>query len=255
MIVGIALLLVLIDVPAQAATIYSSNFNSATPGQALSAPPLNWSADAGVVRVGATQHPGWSGNAVVGSLSTSAGYGYAQASIDLPAMPTTGTIALTFDGWAYSQYYTGGAILLNSAAGDTVGIQAWVNCCMSGWDIYGRSFFTGTGQSEWDLNNLSMQNVTVFASLFVDYTNNTYWGTFDNGVNSISSPIFSFVGTPQFTSLTIMEDQRWGSHGFDVANIQVSTTTPIPAAAFFVAPALAVVFGFSRRKTSNGIQT
>ena len=103
-VLSFSLLLVCIQLPAQAATIYSSNFNSATPGQALSAPPLNWSADAGVVRVGTTQHPGWSGNAVVGSLSTSAGYGYAQASIDLPAMPTTGTIALTFDGWAYSVF-------------------------------------------------------------------------------------------------------------------------------------------------------
>ncbi len=248
-----SLLLVCIQLPAQAATIYSSNFNSATTGQAISAPPLNWSADAGVVRVGTTQHPGWSGNAVVGSLSTSAGYGYAQASIDLPAMPTTGTIALTFDGWAYSQYYTGGYITLNTASGSALEIGAWVNCCgLNGWYTHGYTPFTNSFQN---YSSNSMQDVTVHASLLVDYTNNTYWGTFNNGVNSILSPIFTFVGTPQFTSLSVYEDQRWGSHGFDVANIQVSSSTPIPAAAFFVAPALAGVFGFSRRKRAEGYST
>ena len=255
MITGIALLLVFIELPAQAATIYSSDFNSATPGQALSSSPLNWSADTGVIRVGTTQHPGWNGNAIDGSLTSPGGSGYAQATIALPAMPTTGTFALTFDAWAYSQYYDGGVIWLNTATSNSdLLVQAWVNSSISGWNIYGYSPFTGNGWQTYDLSH-AMQDTTVHVGLFVNYNNNTYWGTFNDGVNSIKSPVFNFVGSQQFTSLSIFEDQRWGSHGMDIANIQISSATPIPAALFFVAPALMGVFGFSCRKTSNDIQT
>jgi hypothetical protein len=46
-----------------------------------------------------------------------------------------------------------------------------------------------------------------------------------------------------------------GGYNTSYFETKITSATPLPAALFFVAPALAGVFGFSRRKAANGLQS
>ena len=66
-----------------------------------------------------------------------------------------------------------------------------------------------------------MRDQTVHVSFKLDYTNQTFWGVFDNGSSIITNPSMSFAGTPALTSLGIWEDKRWGSKGADFDNFTI----------------------------------
>jgi len=203
----------------QAKVIWSENFDSATAGQSVTAPPLNWSVvpGNGDVKVGASPHPGWQGNAIIGTLATSYPGGYVQT--NLPTIPTTGALTLQFDGWAFSKYLDGGEVILNTNTGNIFRIDAWNN----NGGIVNQWVIGLDGGARWFSPNNFMRDQTVHVSFNLDYANQNFWGVFDNGSSIITTPFMSFTGTPALTSLGVYEDKRWDSKGTDFDNFTISS--------------------------------
>jgi len=232
----------------QAGVIWSENFDSTTAGQSVTAPPLNWSVVLGYgdVKVGASPHPGWQGNAIIGALATSPAEG-AWVKTDLPTIPTTGIVSVKFDAWAFSNYLDGGEIYLNTNAGSIFKISAWNNNggLVNEWDIGIQSGVT------WFSPINFMRDQTVHISLNIDYNDHLFWGIFDNGTSTTTTTLMGFTGTPALTSLQVWEDKRWDSKGTDFDNFTISASTSIPAPATLPLMGIGLLglLRFSRRKS------
>ncbi|MCX7109085.1 MAG: hypothetical protein NTX45_02935 [Proteobacteria bacterium] len=233
----------------QAKVVWSENFDSATAGQSVTAPPLNWSVVPGYgdVKVGASPHPGWQGNAIIGTLATSPAGG-AWAKTNLPTTPTTGIVSVKFDAWAFANYLDGGEIYLNTNTGGHFTISAWNNYggLVNEWDM---GYFNGSSYSgRWFSPSNFMRDQTVHVSFNLDYANQKFWGVFDNGSSIVTTPFMSFTGTPALTSLGIWEDKRWGSKGTDFDNFTISSVPEPDEWAMMLLGAGMVAFQVKRKQ-------
>jgi hypothetical protein len=197
---------------AHSVILWSENFDTATPGQSVAAPPINWSAVVGNVVIGSSPHPGWQGNAILGSLATSPGSG-AFAQVNLPSIPATDVVSIKFDAWAFSNHLNGGEVTIGFDTGIPVTIGAWNSI----WQMaYLNTSILYQSPSQF------MRDKTVHVSFNVDYTNQVFWAAFDDGTSVTTTQNFSLTGTPAITTLGVYEDKRDAYLGVDFDKFSVS---------------------------------
>jgi hypothetical protein len=241
----------------EATVIYSENFDSATPGQSVSADPLNWNWPSmqGTVKVGKGNHPGWAGNAIIGSLTIPAWgfWGYAGKNID--AIPNSGVVTLTYDAWAYSECPGGQNVTL---FGDNTYVFLEYNnngISRHGDWAFSAGIFGGTSAYSWSPQHF-LEDQTVFCKMVLDYDQHQTWAELSDGSSIWKSDVFSFTGSPQLSVITIMEDVAdSGSIGGDIDNIVLSATS-VPdyaSAASLLGFVVTGLFGFSRKWSKNKI--
>ncbi len=211
------------------AVLWSENFDAAAPGQVLSAPPLNWTADYGTINLGATPHLGWVGNAIVGTTAVApGGVSGAQTSIALSGIPTVGVVEFSFDAWASTtQNFYGGSVNLDLSNGNFFYIQAWHNVNFDNeWFLYKWSNAQQRYTTEWNSGSSFMRDRTVHLALLIDYDQQTFNLSFDDGSQVVTTPTFALDGKPELRRLSVYQDTR-GGFGIDLDNFQI-TAVPEP---------------------------
>jgi hypothetical protein len=226
----VAVLTLLASVQSQAqsspdTTLLNEGFDAGTPGQSLTAPPFGWSQvyASGDVRIGASSHPGWTGNAVIGAQSP-----YWQNEVRYAlAIPTNGVITFSFDAWAYSLANYGSMIGFYNKAGYMLWLEPWKNIVMNNtWDFRVSDPTTGAEIFRWYSGSNFMRNRTVHGKIIVDYENLLTWGELNDGATNVITPKAAIPANFSLSGVYVYEDRREGTIGSDFDNLNVTASPP-----------------------------
>ncbi len=219
---------------AQADTIYSQDFESATAGQSVTLSPIEWVASMGDMKVGSGLHTGWSGNAISGDLG-GINDGLAYKSLTLPTDKL-----LTFTADVYVKSGTGYGSLGYFRNGN------WCACWTFGSNGY--ATFRPVGDYGWSFANTDKAfslDSTVTVQTIVDPVNNQTWGRLISDAGDFTTPVYGDSVMP--LGIYTYSSNGSGRTGIDVDNIIVST----PNAAPVPEPSGLVVLGLGGLTTLN----
>lgn len=233
-----------------ASPLWGQDFDSGAPGQSVTGAPIGWVHSYGDLKIDASPHPGWTGNAIVAGQSSQSpeNQGFAQASVVLPSLPTSGTLAVTFDAWAHSTSSAGGFVYLSASSGELAGIQAWSNCCVNNvWLLYGRPAFTGKPTTfEYDSGSNFLRDTTAHVAIYLDYDAHQFWSNWQGASQSFITPKFTFVGNPQLSTLSVGTYLSTGRVDFD--NFVVSSVPEVTSGQLLVVGMLGTFAAVARRR-------
>ena len=212
----------------QANVIWTETFDSGISGQSVTEAPYTYTRSSGSLYIASDLHPGWIGNGLDASLTSAAPENQTGGwvTVNLQNVPTAGLVTLRLAAWSNTGSY-GSIFWLNTAAGESLGVQAWDNCCLHNvWGVYARPTFTGrTVTDEWYTPSGAYRDVDVLVELFIDYDENQYWAKWTTSSQATESSKFSFNDKSAIESLIIYNDLR-GSGGTDVDWIQIESSLP-----------------------------